>query len=1428
MKNGQGKIVAIIILSICIVLGLGGVVFGIAKMGDEKIEPKVGKQMVLEGDGSQMVTSQEEAYQYLVDHADYFGIRNPEDTLHFAEKSEALGYDYYDFTQTYNGEMPVYGNRIVIMTDQDGKVILTSGVYEELDDDIDLKAEVSESELLEGAKDYLESVIQYKNVDNMMLHGEMVKLLEDNLYVYAREEEDDVLVVVYDVMFDMESGWQDFHVIADADTGEVYQAWSNIMTASESMEAKGLLYKDTVKMKSEDNMINVYKDDAENQYYMYDEERNIIVFDGENHRVYRPDEIMPYSNWKAIRELYFLNEESTRIRIPSFSRAESTKKFSAKAITLMDGIKTNYDWYEDHMNLKGWNGNNGLVLATYDVKFLNSEGKEYGENAGSMSFFSPDVTYLLYGDKYVWNRDIINHEYGHSVLRSATRTIKLSKNSHAGAINEAYADTMAVIVDNCINPDWISSPKKAKDNRNLADPHKSNNSRGGTSKQIGDKYYRNPNDLAGDFGGVHDNSTILSHASYLMMTGIKGTDATTLNGVQTAKLWYETIKLISHDDISFYEFGYLMSMVAKETLSDSQYQCVKEALTYVGVYDGKQFIHINDQFTLSFRDYYSDVLDEAEVTVYKMRKDWNGDYTNSESARVKTDKNGQVSLDLESGEFYRVEVTDAKYRSKAKKPRVQMFYVFCDKKMEKNAHEFSTEFREDVVKAFSFDKAELNLAVNGKGYVSTTILPERIAPKYYRVEWSSSDEAIVKVDKKKGTMTGVAEGTTTVKAKLTNIDKDGNEKAQFNQEVTVNVTKKQRDTVLVLDCSGSMSGKPMVEMKKSARKFCEMLLSGGGDSRVDIVTYDNNVSSSGFLKDLGALNDYIDGLDDGGGTNMYGALNRAEQDLSNYARSGSIQSIVIMSDGAPNDGGSQSTGVMTNWNASHSGMYGRIVNYGNAVCAFSDSLKRDNYVYSLGFFHGLNDSDKEYCSYLMNYLQNSGYYEVDKAENLQLTFEGISGQVSNGSKIVINIACPVDVEIVYGEETLSSAVSNYNSVTSFGKLLKEGISNEIKVIELDADKEYDISITGTDAGTMDYSISYFDENDVLTDLRTFESVPISVNTLIQCGTARVDDMELKIDGDGNGEVDSIWTAKSNSEGKKTWEDEDAMDECPEPVELKTGDSGNTVWIVLIICSTVVIVSAVTLLIVLLIVTSKRGEQISGGNMSMNGQSGQNVNPYANQGQYQNPNPYANQGQYQNPNSYANQGQYQNVNPYVNQGQYQNVNPYVNQGQYQNPNPYANQGQYQNPNPYVNQGQYQNPNSYSNRVAHPNPRQNQNLNRSVSSATAQGSTPNQVIKNGVQLLDGSMRGKKIELKQGCAYGVGKDPARAKVIIDRTYAKVSRLHCTVEYDNNKYYITDSSTNGTYLMDGTRIPQGKRTAVERGTIVYLAKKDCRIKLL
>lgn len=91
------------------------------------------------------------------------------------------------------------------------------------------------------------------------------------------------------------------------------------------------------------------------------------------------------------------------------------------------------------------------------------------------------------------------------------------------------------------------------------------------------------------------------------------------------------------------------------------------------------------------------------------------------------------------------------------------------------------------------------------------------------------------------------------------------------------------------------------------------------------------------------------------------------------------------------------------------------------------------------------------------------------------------------------------------------------------------------------------------------------------------------------------------------------------------------------------------------------------------------------------------------------------------------------------------------------------------------------------------------------------------------LSGYFAGQTLELN-GTLLSIGRDAKQCQLVYPNTSEEISRKHCTIRFDkyNGTFMIEDHSSNGTYLVSGERIPQGKITQLRSGDRFYLSAQE------
>ena len=88
--------------------------------------------------------------------------------------------------------------------------------------------------------------------------------------------------------------------------------------------------------------------------------------------------------------------------------------------------------------------------------------------------------------------------------------------------------------------------------------------------------------------------------------------------------------------------------------------------------------------------------------------------------------------------------------------------------------------------------------------------------------------------------------------------------------------------------------------------------------------------------------------------------------------------------------------------------------------------------------------------------------------------------------------------------------------------------------------------------------------------------------------------------------------------------------------------------------------------------------------------------------------------------------------------------------------------------------------------------------------------------------GSAKGSLFNVSSEKEFIIGKDSS-CQCVIASTYKSVSRKHCGLRYDNknDRYFITDYSTNGTFV-NGKKLPQNSTVAIKKGVTVKLGDTE------
>ncbi|MED5815295.1 M4 family metallopeptidase [Mycolicibacterium sp. 050232] len=235
------------------------------------------------------------------------------------------------------------------------------------------------------------------------------------------------------------------------------------------------------------------------------------------------------STYETTYLLVFLGPPQT----PGFPVFRGFSGWDASAVSAHANMATVYDYYATQLGVTSFDDDGAPIVVSTDYNPHESLDDYTGgyENA----FWDSAGQQFAFGDTGDFEAalDVVGHEYTHAVMEHQGGTLDYGE---SGALNEAYADIMGVLIEGKDRDDpgrWlIGEDTSAGAIRSLADP----GSTPGYRTDYADLYTGTD-----DEGGEHYNSTIFSHAAYRMMTDERTAGVT---DQQWAQLYYVSMTML--------------------------------------------------------------------------------------------------------------------------------------------------------------------------------------------------------------------------------------------------------------------------------------------------------------------------------------------------------------------------------------------------------------------------------------------------------------------------------------------------------------------------------------------------------------------------------------------------------------------------------------------------------------------------------------------------------------------------------------------------------------------------------------------------------------------------------------------------------------------------------------------------------------------
>jgi bacillolysin len=427
---------------------------------------------------------------------------------------------FYRFHDSVNG-VPVLGSEVIVVTNESGTV---TGVFNNLDartDDIDLTTNASSSQAAAAALSAYASTSTGDPFGRAVSAALSVPTVKPELVVYAFDA-NSAPQLAWKVVVDPSQTAKAIGVTA-TDTGTTYYVAANGASAGNVIVSRSNAQALATVPGS-----TTATDELGGTRTVNISSLNLLLF-SVNLLQDVPRTISTFDTGY----LFFIGPPA----LPGTQAFQGLFGWNPVAISAQANIAETYDYYDDVLGLQSFDGNGAPVNLSIGY---NPSGPLLGiVTPYNNAYWDPDAQQFAFGAGNLGSAlDIVAHEYTHGVVSYAVGSgdSPLS-GGESGALNEAYADIMGSLIEGKTGTDrWLmgeDSDFPGGPLRNLANP----TSISGYKDTYATRYTG-----SGDNGGEHYNSTIFSHAAYLMMTDPATSD---ISEDTWAKVYYHSLYRLS-------------------------------------------------------------------------------------------------------------------------------------------------------------------------------------------------------------------------------------------------------------------------------------------------------------------------------------------------------------------------------------------------------------------------------------------------------------------------------------------------------------------------------------------------------------------------------------------------------------------------------------------------------------------------------------------------------------------------------------------------------------------------------------------------------------------------------------------------------------------------------------------------------------------
>jgi len=486
------------------------------------------------------------AKEFLIEYKNLLLISNPEQELTLQDiRHDSLGRQYLRYTQHYQG-IPIWPSELTVQINEHGQIDLLNGYYIPSPRTAQLTPIIEQANAIETAQFAINSSANIKSA---------------HLVLYSPLNHSPRLAWQINFKANLTDSWQ---VFVDALYGSVLNKINQVNFLASTGSGN-----DASSPSAVNRDLNLWQL-PDNRYYMVDTSKTSMFI---------PPTSTPatFNDLRGLQGAIVVEDAQGRTTLDTtpVSSLDANNWADPTAVSAAYALSEAYDYFYTRHNVTRLVGENESINAVINFG-IGYDG----------SFWQPDLKIMVLGNaqNYAASLDIVAHELSHALNY---KTARLIYENQSGALNEAFADIFgeAAEASSLGVTDWLMGSQLNKPTRNLANP---------ASINIPTTTRPYPNSMAQyidsddpfldgfpnrDYGGVHFNNTIISHAFYIL--------ASSTNIFDAEKIFYHTLafQLTRYSQFIDARLGAIASAEKIFGKNSPQVLATANAFTSVGIFD---------------------------------------------------------------------------------------------------------------------------------------------------------------------------------------------------------------------------------------------------------------------------------------------------------------------------------------------------------------------------------------------------------------------------------------------------------------------------------------------------------------------------------------------------------------------------------------------------------------------------------------------------------------------------------------------------------------------------------------------------------------------------------------------------------------------------------------------------------------------------